>query len=91
VQLVYLPSALSDMLWFRRYYETIFPDGASGARTRLRATEQLILENPKIGQVRHPSGVRMFPVRRTPFTIYYRLTRDRIEALRIVDQRSMQT
>jgi plasmid stabilization system protein ParE len=79
------------MLWFRRYYETVFPDGASGARTRLRVTEQLILENPKIGPVRHPSGVRAFPVRRTPFTLYYRLSDDRIEVLRIVDPRSMRT
>lgn len=84
----YLASAIRDMVWVRHYYTAVLPAGAAKARTAIRATEDLIASNPFIG---HPSDMvpeaREFPVRRTPFSFIYRVFEDRIEVLRIWDNR----
>lgn len=89
MQLVYAERALRDMLWFRRYYADVFPAGRGTARDRLLRTEALVVENPSIGHPVEPgSDLREFPVLRTPFSMLYRLKEDRIEVLRILDNRA---
>ena len=88
MRLVYLPSALRDLLWLRHYYERVFPEGAAGARTRIRAMERLLLDNPHAGRPTHREGVRRLPIARTPFFVVYRPTPERIEILRVFDGRA---
>jgi plasmid stabilization system protein ParE len=48
-----------------------------------------LADNPRIG---HPysdsQGLREYPIRRTPFSLLYRIAEDRIEILRLWDKRA---
>lgn len=89
MKIIYFPRALDDMAWVRRYYSRIFPEGNSRARAQLRRTETIVREQSNIG---HPServeGAREFHIQKTPFTFLYRPFPDRIEILRVIDERS---
>jgi plasmid stabilization system protein ParE len=85
MKLVYLQTAFPDVVWMRRYYRSVFPQGARKAREQLFAVERLIMENPDIG--RRINGGREFPIARTPFVFIYRRNADTIEVARIWDAR----
>ena len=88
MNLVFLPSTRSDLLWMRTYYTSVFPAGARRAAEHYRTTCSVIRDNPLIG---HPvegiHEVREFAIQRTPFSVIYRVVDDRIEVLRIWDRR----
>jgi plasmid stabilization system protein ParE len=87
MKVIYLRSALPDLVWMRRYYSRVFPQGAKQAQYQLNATKRLISEHPEIGHLAIVEGLLEFPVLKTPFTIVYRIRPSRIEILRIRDQR----
>ena len=88
MRIVYLPSAAQDVAWFRHYYQAVFSAGDENARNNLKAIQQLLASNPYVG---HPSsgheGVRELHVKKTPFTLIYRVTETQIEILRLWDGR----
>ena len=88
MRLVYLESAARDIAWFRYHYRSVFPAGSDNARANLKAIQSLLAANPYVG---HRSDgrpdVREFPVKKTPFTLIYRVTPDQIEILRLWDSR----
>lgn len=89
MKLVFLQACAADLLWMRRYYRAVFPDGSARAKKAYAQTKTLIKANPHIGEaVDGFEGVYEFPVLRTPFSFIYRIVGDRIEILRIVDGRS---
>ncbi|MFN0115024.1 MAG: type II toxin-antitoxin system RelE/ParE family toxin [Paracoccaceae bacterium] len=88
MKLVFLPSTVADVPWFRRYYRQVFPEGSETAREGLRRAQALLAENPEIGQPGEEPGTRELTIRRTPFAMIYRVLPDRIEILRLLDQRS---
>ncbi len=72
----------------RTYYASIFPEGAKRAAEQFGRVCEVIRENPLIGHpVAEIAGVREFSVPRTPFSFIYRIIDDRIEVLRVWDQR----
>jgi len=89
MKLVFLASTKEDIRWLKRYYTQVFPQGKSMADKQFLATQKILLTNPYIG---HPSnivdGVREYVVLPTPFVFIYRVQNDRIEILRVVDNRS---
>ena len=89
MKLVFLKSSAADLTWMRRYYRNVFSASSTAAKGQYKKTTQLIRENPYIGE---PSegfeNTREFPILRTPFSIVYRIQKDRIEVLRIIDNRS---
>ncbi|PTM94306.1 type II toxin-antitoxin system RelE/ParE family toxin [Mycoplana dimorpha] len=87
MEIVYLPSAVADLQWMRLYYSRVFPQGARRARQHLLATERLLADNPYAGEATGIADVREFPIRRTPFSIIYRVRSRRLEILRVWDQR----
>jgi plasmid stabilization system protein ParE len=89
MKIAFLPKAQCDLLWFRRYYERVFPEGAQGAQSQYRRTLAILRSNPEIG---HPTneGKRMLVVLRTPFSFEYRIANGRIEILRVRDGRADQ-
>lgn len=88
MKIVYVRTALPDLVWFRAYYEAIFPEGERHALLQRRAVERLLRENPFAGRlVQDDTGARMFPISKTPFIIVYRPLEDRIEVLRLWDGR----
>ena len=87
MEIVYLESARDDLLWFRRYYEEIFPTGIHNAQNQFRAVEKLLIEHPLIGHETHRADVLEFSIPKIPFSVIYRVQPDRIEVLRIWDER----
>ncbi len=88
MKLVFLPSTAPDLLWMRAYYERVFPHGAKRAAEHYRLACRLIRDNPLIGhRVDDFPDVREFAIQRTPFSVIYRIVDERIEVLRIWDQR----
>lgn len=89
MRFVYLEGALPGLLWFRRYYQSVFPEGGRNGRAQFTAMKATLIANPKAG---HPVGrngqARMFVIPRTPFSVIYRVRDDRIEVLAIHDHRS---
>ena len=68
---------------------TAFPEGRRNADQQFHAFQRLLLSNPFIGEaVADIPEARAFPIQKTPFTVIYRVKDDRIEVLRVLDQRS---
>ncbi|NOX72522.1 MAG: type II toxin-antitoxin system RelE/ParE family toxin [Alphaproteobacteria bacterium] len=88
MKIVYLPSAARDIAWFRYYYRSVFPEGSKNARETMKAIQKLLAANPYVGHrsVAHP-GVLEFHIRKTPFSLIYRVTETQIEVLRVWDTR----
>ena len=89
MRIVYLRSAAGDLRWLRSYYERVFPEGAEKAREAVRRMEDLVAGNPFVGTVTHRAEVRRLRIARTPFFVLYRPTSERIEILRVIDSRSL--
>lgn len=87
MKIVYLTSAIDDLVWMRDYYTQIFPAGAAKAQTQFRAIENLLCDNPKIGCATEWKQVREFSIPNIPFSLIYRLMPGRIEVLRVWDER----
>ncbi len=89
MKIIFLASSHSDLRWFKRYYVTVFPMGRTKADKRYLATLNVLSQNPLVG---HPSatisGAREFHVSRTPFSFLYRVTKENVEIMRVVDNRS---
>ena len=70
MKITFLPSALDDLEWMKRYYQTVFPAGKPQAAKRYRNAAAIIRNNPKAGA---PSEVvnslREHPIPNTPFTL----------------------
>lgn len=88
MRLVYLPSTEQDFAWLRFYYARVFPEGDKRAREMFRAATRALAENPRIGRLVAEPDIREFVIPRTPFSIVYRARPDRIEILRIWDNRA---
>ena len=88
MKLVFLPSTRADLQWMRRYHAEVFPDGAKRAAGQYARASGVLRDNPLAGRpVEDMTGIREFPIPRTPFSFIYRVADDRIEVLRIWDQR----
>ena len=88
MNLVFLPSARTDLLWMRAYFARVFPGGAKRTAEQYIRTSRVVRGNPLVGHlVEGTAGVREFPIPRTPFSFIYRVVDDRIEVLRLWDQR----
>lgn len=88
MKLVFLPSTRSDLAWMRTYYTQVFPDGAKRAAEQYHRASGIARDNPLVGHpVEDIGDIREFSIPRTPFSLIYRVVEDRIEVLRVWDQR----
>lgn len=87
MKVVFQPSSSADVKWFSRYYRKVFPEGAGKATAALRHVVELLAQNPHIGHPVPDTDIRQFPVPRTSFSLFYRIAADRIDILRLWDQR----
>ena len=88
MKLVFLPSTRSDLAWMRAYYTRVFPDGARRAAGQYRRACAIVRDSPLVGHVVEDiPDVRELSIPRTPFSFIYRVVEDRIEVLRVWDQR----
>jgi len=86
VELLFLESTKSDFNWIRKYYEEIFPAGASSALKQFDMMQELLIANPYLSRKKH-GDVRALSIPKTPFSYWYRVTSTHIEILRIWDNR----
>ncbi|MCY4002448.1 MAG: type II toxin-antitoxin system RelE/ParE family toxin [Rhodospirillales bacterium] len=88
MKLVFMPSATADLMWMRTYYSSVFADGAKRAARQYRKACDTIRRKPLIGHaLEDMEGVRELSIPRTPFSFIYRIVEDRVEILRVCDQR----
>ena len=87
MQIVYLPSTRAGLAWLRRYYATVFPAGSARAKQQFHMMERLLREHPQAGHPTTVAGVRRLVIPRTPFSLVYRVTAERIEILEVRDDR----
>jgi plasmid stabilization system protein ParE len=88
MKIVFLSSARPDLVWFRHYYEKVFPEGAASARGHYLKALAILRDNPEIGHPAETDGTRALVVSRTPFSFEYRIANGRIEILRVRDGRA---
>lgn len=88
MKIIYLESTRPDLAWYRLYYESVFPAGAKKAAIQYLKAIEALVDNPRLGRVISGEQARRYSVQRTPFVIFYRLTGDHIEVVRIWDQRA---
>jgi len=70
---VYSKRALDDLREISRYIEQVSPRGARSVMRRIEATITLIDRHPGVGRAaRQRRGVRLIPVGRYPYRIYFR-------------------
>jgi hypothetical protein len=88
VKLLLSRSATRDLVWFRHYYESVFPAGERAAKDSFDNAKAILRRHPFVGHPLEQVGVRELVVPRTPFSIIYTCTSDRIDFIRIFDQRA---
>jgi plasmid stabilization system protein ParE len=89
MRIVYLRSCVRDFKWIRHYYSSVFSEGERNASGQFKKIQSVLAANPFIGAtVGFGDEVREFHVPRTPFSYLYRIKPDRIEILRILDNRA---
>ena len=88
MKIVYLDGARADIVWMRRYYTRVFPEGYKRARRHFKATESLLAQNPRAGHKTEFVEVFELAIARTPFSLIYFVTHDQIEVLRVWDARA---
>ena len=87
MRVVYLDSALPDVVWWRRYYGSVFPEGRRNAGARLRKAVASLEANAYLGHPTDEADVLEFVIARTPFSLLYRIKDDTLEVLPLWDNR----
>lgn len=88
MEIIYLPSAVAGLDWFRRYYAQVFPEGEKRAIDQYEKMKKVLLAAPFAG---HPIGQgdsREYVIPRTPFSVIYRVRGVQIQILLILDHRA---
>lgn len=67
----FAPQARSDIGQIHEWLAERSANAATGVITSIRETSQLIGEYPMIGRVTEFAGVRVLPVIRYPYLVYY--------------------
>ena len=84
MRVVYTDEALSDLTEILVYIDANYPINSSAFRHRLRAVTARIGAWPESAEeVAQRPGVRMVPLIRYPYRIFYRVSSDAVEILHI--------
>lgn len=87
MKITYLPKALDDLRWFRKYYRQVFPAGNKNGAARYLACIRALQENPSLGKPASGKS-RLLAVPRTPFSVIYFVRDGDICITRVFDNRS---
>lgn len=91
MRVVFLRSTEADLRWFNRYCRRVFPEGERNARQEMSQALQRLSAHPRIGPETGERDARRLVIARTPFALEYRVAQDRIEILRVLDDRANST
>ena len=87
MKIVFLPSAREGLVWFRRYYASVFPEGMQRAKASYMIMLKTLAAHPEAGR-EVGTHSRIFPITRTPFAVVYRVRSEQIEVLAVMDMRA---
>lgn len=87
MRVVFLGKTEDDLRWINNYYDHFFPEGRTRAWKRILNSIRLIQFKPAIGRPYKELPKRRHAIPNTPFVIYYQVSGDRLEILRIWDTR----
>ena len=83
-RVVWTEAALSDLDHILRYTKAEFPSRLMLLQTRLNALAERLAAQPESGRrVQGRPGVRVVPLLRFPFRIFYSTAEDRIDILHV--------
>ena len=89
MKIVFLESSAQDIAWMRKYYKSVFSAGSKNAQKNYNSAKLALKANAYIGHASdYGEGVYEYHIPRIPFTFIYRVKEDRIEMLRVLDDRS---
>lgn len=89
MRIVFLASSKADLRWFKQYYVSRFPQGRKKADAHFLKTLELLSANPFMGQLLEDQpSAREHKIPKTPFSFVYRVSKDVIEILRVLDERA---
>jgi toxin ParE1/3/4 len=84
VRVVYSPRAIADLLHVATYLKARSPSGARVVEQRIRRTIDLLSEFPGAGRaLQQRPQVRVIPLGRYPYLIFYTLSGDELTILHI--------
>jgi hypothetical protein len=90
MKFVYLESCKEDLKWIRKYYQQVFPEGDQAAVHNFKIAKNLITSQNFVGvEFGFGQNVRKLKIAKTPFSMIYRIKKDRIEVLRVLDERTL--
>lgn len=88
MKIIYLASTYKDIIWVTRYYTNVFPEGRLKFREEFYVIEKLLMANPEMGKISDfGQSIREMIIPKSPFSFIYRVLPDKIEVLRVWDQR----
>jgi plasmid stabilization system protein ParE len=84
MRIEYSRRALSDLIEIAAYYAAFQNNAGERVGARIREVAARIARSPQIGRpvVERP-GVRVVPLRRYPYLIFYRVARDAVRIIHI--------
>jgi hypothetical protein len=88
MEIVFLPSSVAGLEWFRFYYSQVFPAGARNAIARYEKMKMALTATPQAGYPVGESDSREYVIPKTPFSVVYRVRGQQIQILLLIDNRS---
>ena len=85
--LVWSRQAVADLAKLRRYIEEHNPDAASQVASRILDAVRQLEDFPGIGRPGRIAGTRELVVKRMPYLVIYRISREAVHLLRIFHTR----
>jgi plasmid stabilization system protein ParE len=89
VKIIFRATASADIKWFRKYYVSVFPEGAKQAKIHYNQTYSTLLAHPFVGHsLDAETPLRELVIPRTNFSFVYYVVDDEIIVIRILDARA---
>ena len=89
MKIIFRATATADIKRFRRYYTSIFPEGAKQAKTHYNQSYAALLAYPLVGSaLGDETPLRELVIPRTHFSFVYYVAGEEIIVVRILDARA---
>ena len=89
MKIIFRDATKADIRWFRRYYVSIFPEGAKQAKIHYNQSYAALLAYPFVGRAfGDETPLRELVIPRTYFSFVYYVAGEEIIVVRILDARA---
>ncbi len=89
MKIIFRDTTKADIRWFRRYYVSIFPEGAKQAKLHYNQCYAALMAYPLVGyQIGNDTPLRELVIPKTNFSFVYYVVGEEIIVVRILDARA---